>query len=357
MMQSTLDGLSQVQLKVRMLEEDRDYHCKLQRESEKEYVHHRTHLDELLRKQRRVHHERETTLTRTLAHLHEEAQMLRRALEESMEQQQRASERIRREDDAEREAKQLRLRSEIAAVCNEANQKEEQLERLRREVEELRAQRERKHSRILRLESDQRKLNVQLSNKTKSGGTSAKVVHPFLPSGRSDKERTGLPTSQNVHSMAQTWSRAKMRTPGGDSPLARKSPARPTRTGLVSAELENKLKADLRSLYRQCTSMASQLSNNMMATSSSASPSRDTDDVDAYRASLVPISGRMKELFNQIDAKQRQLNEIRNANVRLSGADTMDQAAGEADEARMEAEATHSQLLNVLRSSSFVPEA
>lgn len=329
-----------------MLEEDRDYHSKLQRESEKEYVHHRSHLDELLRKQRRVHHERETTLTRTLAHLHEEAQMLRRALEESMEQQQRAAERIRREEDAEREAHNLRIRAEIAAVSNEANKREEELDRLRREVEELRAQRERKHARVNRLEADQRKLNIQLSNKTKNNnGAGGKVVHPFLPAGKSDKERTGLPTSQNVHSMAQTWSRAKMRTPGGDSPLMRKSPSRPTRTGLVSAELERKIKNDLRLLYRQCTSMASELSSIDPAAA---------DDVNSR--SLVPISGKMREIFNQIDAKQRQLNDIRNANVRLSSTDTMDQANVDADEARLEAEATHAQLLNVLRSSSFVPE-
>jgi hypothetical protein len=343
-MQSTLDGLAQLQLKCRMLEEDRDYHSKLQRESEKEYVHHRSHLDELLRKQRRVHHERETTLTRTLAHLHDEAQMLRRALEESMEQQQRAAERIRREDDAEREAHRLRLRAEIAAVSNEANVREEELARLRREVEELRAQRERKHARVNRLEADQRKLNVQLSNKTKSGG-GGKVVHPFLPAGRSDKERTGLPTSQNVHSMAQTWSRAKMRTPGGASPLMRKSPSRPTRTGLVSAELEKRIKNELRLLYRQCTTMASELSHIDPAAA---------DDVNSR--SLVPISGKMREIFNQIDAKQRQLNDIRNANTRLSSTDTMDQANIDTDEARLEAEATHAQLLNVLRSSSFVPE-
>lgn len=271
--------------------------------------------------------------------------MLRRALEESLEQQQRAAERIRREEDADREAHQLRLRAEIAAVCNEANQREEELDRLRREVEELRAQRERKHARVNRLEADQRKLNIQLGNRTKNNNGGGKVVHPFLPSGRSDKERTGLPASQNVHSMAQTWSRAKMRTPGGDSPLSRKSPARPTRTGLVSAELEKTLKNELRILYRQCTTMASELSHLDPAAA---------DDVNSR--SLVPISGKMRDLFNQIDAKQRQLNDIRNANVRLSSTDTMDQANVDADEARLEAEATHAQLLNVLRSSSFVPE-
>lgn len=358
-MQSTFDGLTQLQLKARMLEEDRDYHSNLQRESEREYTTHRTHLDELMRKQRRVHHERETSLVRTLQHLHEEAQMLRRALEESMEQQQRTAERIRREEDAEREAAQLRTRSDLAAICNEANQREEELARLRRQVEELRAQRERKHARIQRLDGDQRKLNVQLSNATnknrKNGG---KVVHPFLPAGPTDKERTGLPSSQNVHAMAQTWSRAKMRTPGGDSPLGNRasargaSPAKPlNRTSLVSDELEKKLKADLRSLYRQTTQMAAQLSGIDPALAASDDPH------NASRATLVPISQRMKELFNAIDSKQRQLNEIRNANVRLSSADTMDQANLEADEARLEAEATHSQLLNVLRSSSFVPQS
>jgi hypothetical protein len=339
--QSTLDGLSQLQLKVRMLEEDRDYHCNLLRGSEREYVTHRAQLDELLRKQRRVHHERESALTRAIAHLHEEAAMLRRALEEASEQQQRAAERLRREDAAAREAAELRVRADLAAASSEANQREEELEALRRAVAELRAQRERRHARIHRLEADQRRLNLQLTASASKQAT-GRVAHPFLPSGPSAKERVGLPTSQNVHAFAQTWQRATLRNPGGDSPLGRRSPARPTRTGLVSAELERKLTGELRALYRQCATLASHLSAG--------------DDAGAGGAARAPVSGGMRDVFAAIDAKQRQLHEVRTANVRLASTDSLDQGCVDADEAKIAAETTHAALVNVLRSSSFVPE-
>lgn len=343
--QTSLDGLAQVQLKVRMLEEDRDYHSNLQRSSEREYNHHRAQLDELLRKERRVHHERETALTRTLAHLHDEAAMLRRALEESMEQHARTCERIRREEDSEREARDMRARADLAAAQNEANQREEELAALLRTVQELREQRERKMARVSRLEADQRKLNVQLNSASRKV-PKGKVAHPFLPAGPTNKlDRVGMPSSQNVHSFSQTWQRAAMRTPGADSPLGRRSPGRATRSAVISGELEKKLKADLRSLYKQCSLLANRISS-------------EAGDAAADENGSVPSanSAQLRSIFAAIDQKQRQLADVRTAGNRLAPAETMDQVQADAEDARIAAEATHAALLNALRTSSFVPE-
>ena len=354
-------ALKELQLKTRLLEEERDYYVNLQLSSAHAFEDHRRELQQLvdmerrryakiendlqvelemiLAKNRSLHNEERdaraehnTRLSAALEQMQHDAAARETRMRHEIEMCQKELHAIRqKKQDQESEARTLR------DDIDRLNGEQSMLNRRNRELADQHADLVERHAEI---EARQRiaraqRLAAQRASSAKGAPkthreTSATILHPFLPSGKVDREHIGVPTTHNANAYMQVIRKSNYRSPPRGT---HHNEPRSTRVGAVEFEI-------------LCESIRKEL-NDLQA---------EHNIICKHLADVQPSfenSDRLRSIYAQMDRKRQQLQHLRDSQTKQEDYERLKEMLREVEAENAYCAARMNQLLEVIHGKSM----
>jgi hypothetical protein len=347
--QSVRSALSDLQLKVKLLEDERDHFHHLYLTTGRAFEDHRRELNLLLHKERNVAAAGEEKLrlelqrilaentvlhTKVVEHKSENASRIRTAVDEFRSEQRLREERLRAEVTAVHD-QLLEQRRRCASLRDEKKTTEIEMTAFLQQQTSLQQELDVLHRTRQQLE-EQIELEAMAADRARRSPTrpcQAALVSPqrhgrtqkaFIPSGRVERIGSRLrPSTHNIQAVVQTLEKTSQMQP---------RPYDGTRSGKQLDRVCRTIISELLSMKREYATLTEQLGSPL---------------IDA-----LEVSQRLRQLMYDIDRKTEQLRQLRRQQLRIDDDTRIHEMMKDILDEQGVYEDMHEELLRILRSTS-----
>lgn len=316
---SVRDALAELNLKMRLLEDERDYYVGLHDATDKAYAHHRQELQSLLLKERALFATSMRAMEGRLQTLRDEVHAAGRLHTDAHESMMKDMLRRQEEERADREAKSGHLRSELAEhrttlelMRSQTHTMLGEKEGLEEEIGELLKRQEMLRSELIKRRAEHRAL-VEAEN----------GVKPFIPGG---KTRRGeyVPASHNVNALVSTIHKRNYMLPNDNRRMRS-----PSVGGGAVDDASGAILRELMDLRLEYHLLARELNNP--------------------HADVTATSARLREILQTVERKKGELRELSKTKKVAADADKLHKMLSQIAKQNNMAEQLFSDLITCIR--------